>query len=159
MDRTKKPLYRKVNTKARGVHHFQGGDARHDRNTKDGLKKNMSVGKLRGLDYTPLFMFLLSKVGYDWSTVHSEAVSRLDKEEPIYYMVYIYEENMNSYFIYQNAYFSSLFVNNDGILCKVNPEFANEDLYPPCPCCTHTFNGKPLIRKHSYEYATNIFQK
>ena len=34
MKRTKEPLYRKVNTRAHGVHHNFGGDYRHERNSK-----------------------------------------------------------------------------------------------------------------------------
>src|ERR1039458_7285436 len=82
-----KPLYRKVNTRARGVHHNSGGDAKYDRHTKDGMNKSMSKDVQRGLDYTPLYRFLLSKVGQNWNEIHSEAVSRLDNEEPIYHLV------------------------------------------------------------------------
>ena len=34
MLKEKEPLYRKVNTRARGVHHDFGGDYKNDRNTK-----------------------------------------------------------------------------------------------------------------------------
>ncbi len=72
-------LYRKVNTKARGVHHLFGSDFRNSRHSSNSESTKMAKGKLRGLDYTPLFKFLLSKVGEKWNIVHSEAISRLDK--------------------------------------------------------------------------------
>jgi hypothetical protein len=62
----KSPLYRKVNTRARGVHHEFGGDFRHDRakeRMSDETHGSMHGRKERGRDYTPLFHFLLSKVG------------------------------------------------------------------------------------------------
>lgn len=77
------PLYRKVNTRARGVHHYTGGAARHDRNSKRGPKRGMAQGTQRVLDYTPLYRFLLSRVGKDWARMHSEAVARPDREEPV----------------------------------------------------------------------------
>ena len=85
----KRPLYRKVNTTAHGVHHAKGGDYRDQRNsrtTKDDeiLRRSMHGGYRRGLDYTPLFKFLLSKCGQAWDDVYSEAVKRLDRSEPIF---------------------------------------------------------------------------
>ena len=112
----------------------------------------MGKPKRRGLDYTPLFRFLLSKVGCDWSVVLKEAQSRLDKDEPIYWMVVIEETETCAhthpdYFRSgENSYHSKLFV-DDNKLQLVNPEFRNEHLYPSCSCCTHTFNGKVLINK------------
>lgn len=35
----------------------------------------------RGLDYTPLFRFLLAKVGMPWNEIHPEAIARLDRSE------------------------------------------------------------------------------
>ena len=34
-----------------------------------------------------MFKFLLSKVGADWDSIFSEAKRRLDKPEPIFWMV------------------------------------------------------------------------
>lgn len=73
----KEPLYRKVNTRTRGVHHYKGGRARWERGTKvaqqnEGERGSMHQGVQNGLDYTPLFRFLLSKVGENWNDVHSE---------------------------------------------------------------------------------------
>jgi hypothetical protein len=150
----KEPLYRKVNTRARGIYHHKGGRARWARGTKaakqnEAERGSMHPGGQNGLDYTPLFRFLLSKVGCDWDEVHSEAVSRLDKQEPIYWMVALNQTEKNSYIICGgNSYYNGLYVDEDNRLALVNPDLKNEDLESSCPCCTHTFNGVPLVRKY-----------
>lgn len=150
MKRDIKPLYRKVNTKARGVHHQFGSDAKYDRHTKKGTKKGMKKDVHRGLDYTPLFRFLLSKVGSNWDDVLPVVQSRLDQDTPIYWMVAIRESDKNDYFLAgESTFFSGLFVDENNILQLVDPNLHNEDLTPSCPCCTHTFNGKPLIKKYN----------
>ncbi|WP_202621792.1 hypothetical protein [Pontibacter russatus] len=53
--------------------------------------------KERGLDYAPLFRFLLSKVGKDWEDVVNEAKSRLDELEPIYWVVALNEEDRKDF--------------------------------------------------------------
>ncbi len=151
----KEPLYRKVNTKARGVWHHKGSDAKYDRNTKKGLASSLKQGIQRGLDYTPLYRFLLSKVGKSWDDVYSEAVSRLDKEEPIFYMVDLNTEHENPIYpsdytnIGESGKWSKLIVDDNGILQLKNPNLKNEDFYPSCHCCTHTFNG--VVLNHTYE--------
>ena len=148
MNKDIKPLYRKVNTKARGVHHYKGSDAKYDRNTKSGVKKSMKKDVQRGLDYTPLYKFLLSKVGEDWTKVHSEAINRLDCEDPIFHLVAEDDSEKRDYVrCGESSYYSGLYVDENNKLQKVNPNFKNEDLTPSCDCCTHTFNGKILIRK------------
>lgn len=153
MQREKKPLYRKVNTKARGVWHNKGGDYSWSRNSRQKKSRRSSLeamgGRMqRGLDYTPLFRFLLSKVGEDWDRVHSEAVSRLDKEEPIWWMVARTEADKRARFgIAESTYFSGLYVDENNRLAVVDPDLRIEDMEPYCPCCTHTFNGKPFVRK------------
>ena len=92
MRQQKKPLFRSVNTRTYGVRHGSGAKARWERNTKaaglDGAKHgSMHSGQRHGFDYTPLFKFLLSRVGKDWDAVHSEAVARLDHDDPISWMV------------------------------------------------------------------------
>lgn len=141
----KEPLYRKVNTKARGVHHHSGPDARHERNTKEGISSKMTKSDRRGLDYTPLYKFMISKVGQDFDKVFSEAISRLDKEDPIYHIV----DDKREYMMSENAIFPTLKVDENNILQLVNPSLKNEDFSPSCPCCTHTFNGKALVKKYS----------
>ena len=145
-----KPLYRKVNTKARGVFHQFGSDAKYDRNTKKGLKRSMKKDVQRGLDYTPLYRFLLSKVGSDWDAVYSEACSRLDSPKEIFYMVAQNDSEKSDYFLTgESSYFSKLYVDENNKLQKVNPNFSNEDLTPSCWCCTHTFNGVVLNKKYN----------
>jgi len=160
MKREKEPLYRKVNTKARGHHHHTGPDAKFERNTKNGMSEKMKQGVQRGLDYTPLFRFLLSKVGKNFDEVYSEAVSRLDKDEPIFWMVKDKDDvsdrsNKNAYFYSENSIWSRLIVDKDGLLQLMDASLHNENFVPGCSCCTHTFNGKPLIRK--YINADNSF--
>jgi hypothetical protein len=96
MDREKPKLYRKVNTRAKGVRHHFGGDFKDSRNCKretlQQAKGTMFGTKERELDYTPLFKFLLSKVGSNWNEVFSEAKSRLDKQEPTFWIVALNDE-------------------------------------------------------------------
>lgn len=147
MDREKPKLYRKVNTKARGVHHLFGGDFKDTRNSKgesvQQVKGTMFGTKQRGLDYTPLFKFLLSKVGSNWDEVFSEAKSRLDREEPIFWIVALHRDDKKDYVrVGESTYFSGLFVDDDEILQLVNPNLKAVGMTPSCNCCTHTFNGK-----------------
>ncbi|HWY33353.1 MAG TPA: hypothetical protein VNX68_01825 [Nitrosopumilaceae archaeon] len=148
MNKDIKPLYRKVNTLARGCHHQFGSDAKYDRHTKKGVSKSMKKNVERGLDYTPLYKFLLSKVGEDWDLVHSQAVKRLDKEEPIYHLVARNDtEKKDHVRCGENSLYSGLFIDSDNRLQKVKPDLRNENLTPSCACCTHTFNGVPLVKK------------
>jgi len=144
--RQKKPLFRKVNTRARGVHHLHGDDYRHFRRQDSPI--GMRHGIQRGLDYTPLFKFLLSKVGCSWNEIHTEAVSRLDKQEPIYWLVSFDFESANEVVrIGESSYFSGLYIDKSGILKVVNPSLNEDSLVPLCQCCTHTFNGIVFSQK------------
>lgn len=99
----------------------------------------------RGLDYTPLFRFLLSKVGQPWDDVFSEAVARLDKAEPIFWLVALREdEGRDVVRLGESTYFSGLYVDGKGTLQLVNPSLGPEDMAPTCACCTHTLNGVRL---------------
>ncbi|WP_299707814.1 hypothetical protein [uncultured Pontibacter sp.] len=147
MNRDKTPLFRKVNTRARGVRHNFGGDFKNSRNKKretiEQTKGSMHGKKERGLDYTPLYKFLLSKVGNDWEEVLSEAKSRLDKPEPIYRIVALNEDERKDFVrVGESTYFSGMYIDNDGKLQLTNPELSAKDLAPSCDCCTHTLNGK-----------------
>lgn len=150
----KKPLYRKVNTRARNCRHNTGSEAKYDRNTKGGLKKSMKRGVERGLDYTPLYMFLLSKIGEDWDVVYSEAVQRLKgaDKDAIYHLVRDKESTKYGHVrCGESSLYSVLFVDENNQLQKVRPDITNEKLYPTCPCCTHTFNGKVFVNKYNPE--------
>lgn len=143
----KKPLYRKVNTRARGVSHGHGGDYKNTRNRESAI--GMRQGVQRGLDYTPLFRFLLSKVGGSWAEIHSEAISRLDTEEPVFWLVAKdYASASEVVRVGDNSYFSGLFVDENGVLCTVNPALNEDSLAPQCKCCTHTFHGIEFTRKY-----------
>ena len=148
MQREKQPLYRKYNKLALNFRtNHPGSEYRYERNTKkmnnfeDTHKSIKSTHG--GYDYTPLFKFLLSKVGKSWDEVHSEAVSRLDRQEPIFWMVDldVDEETSGTVRIGEASQYSRLMV-VDGILVKVDN---NAQPYPAsCTCCTHSFNGKPF---------------
>jgi hypothetical protein len=147
MDREKQKLYRKVNTKAKGVSHHFGGQFNETRNSRketvQQVKGTMFGTKQRGLDYTPLFKFLLSKVGSNWNDVYKEAKSRLDKQDPIFWLVALSEAEKNDYVrIGESTYYSGLFVDDNNVLQLVNQNLKSTDLTPLCNCCTHTFNGK-----------------
>jgi hypothetical protein len=150
----KKPLYRTVNTRVphMGLYHDFGSDAKYDRNTKEGVSKTMKNKKKRGLDFTPLYMFLLSKVGQKWDDVYSEAKSRIPESETeaiehMFHKPSIYFENNGYSLMGESTMFSKLMVDENGLLQKTHPELTIEQLYPTCDCCTHTFNGKTLTNK------------
>lgn len=111
----------------------------------------MKQGVQRGLDYTPLFKFLLSRVGKNWDEIYAEAVYRLDKKDPIFWMIEEENNHGNSVpcgvFRYGNSFFNTLYIDENNLLQKVNKELTVNDLYPSCSCCTHTFNGVVLKNK------------
>ncbi|MEL7117348.1 MAG: hypothetical protein AAGP08_17485 [Pseudomonadota bacterium] len=160
----KKPLYRRVNRTARGAPCGQGGEYRWQRNTKaekssQATHAGMGPKHQHGLDYTPLFKFLLSKVGEDWDAVHSEAVSRLDKEEPIFWLVARSPDDERPVVrVGEASYYSGLRISADNRLERVAPDLTERDLYPFCACCTHTFNGHRFTNPFSDETQTDVFE-
>ena len=157
----KKPLYRQVNTRTHVVRHG-GGHARWDRNTKaagSAHASKMKSGFRHGPDYTPLYRFLLKKVGQPWSEVHSEAVSRLPDEEPIWYIVAsVGSVREPIYRTGESSYFSGLYVNETGHLALVVPSLSNNMLWPACACCTHSFNGTPFVNSFDPSRADDMFR-
>lgn len=152
------PLYRKVNSNTRNSHHHSGGDAKYNRNTKKGIDKSMHGGVQHGLDFTPLYKFLLSKVGKDFNDVYSEVIERLgsiplkEKEDSIWWLVARNEDEITDHGIRrcdESSYYSQLKIDGDGKLQIAKPSVTNETLFPSCPCCTHTFNGKIYINKYT----------
>ncbi|WP_192558346.1 hypothetical protein [Pseudomonas allokribbensis] len=144
----KKPLYRKENTTAHNVwRNNPGGHYRHQRNTKAEIHSEATRGSMHGIkhhgyDYTPLFRFLLSRVGGDWDEIFSEAVSRLDRQEPVFWMVALHEhERRDVVGMGESSIYSGLYVDENKRLQIVNPDLKAEDMMPNCQCCTHTFNG------------------
>lgn len=146
MNKEKSKLYRKVNTTAFAVKHNFGGDYKTIRNSKrESLQAlgKMSGKKARGLDYTPLYRFLISKVGANWADVFSEAKARLDQTDPIFHLVALQQADRKDLVrTDESAYFSGLFIDDNEILQLSNPNLKAKDMTPSCNCCTHTFNGK-----------------
>jgi len=148
----KQPLYRRVNTRTHNVAHAHGGDYRATRGAAEedaaGLGR-MHGRKRRGLDYTPLFRFLLSRVGQDWDEVYGEAIARLDAPEPIFWMVARSDLDKRPFVrIGESSYYSGLYVDGDNRLALVDPDLKVEDMEPACGCCTHTFNGLRFTRPY-----------
>lgn len=155
MRQQKKSLYRSVNTRTHGVRHGSGAKSKWERNTKATTKnksarQSMHSGQQHGFDYTPLFKFLLSRVGENWGEVHSEAVSRLDRKEPIDWMVASDLSEGSPFFrAGESSYFSGLYVDNNNVLAVVDPELTPDTMQPFCACCTHTLNGIRLLNPYA----------
>ena len=142
-------LYRRVNTTTRHRSNHPGAEYRHERNKKKlpaemlPQRESMHGRHQRGLDYSPLFYFLLSKLGQCWDEVYSEAKSRLDKPEPIFWMVAQHEHQQREYVCCgEFSFFPGLFIDEQGMLQQVNPQISAEDIPVTCRCCTHTFIGE-----------------
>ena len=140
-------LYRSFNSRTHGVRHGSCRAYRYERNTKSERNTLANRGSMHshlrhGFDYTPLFRFLLSKVGHPWTKVFSEANARLDRPEPVFWMVALHESDKQEYVrTDENSYYSGLWVDEAGLLQKVNPQLTPELMDPFYDCCTHTFNG------------------
>lgn len=160
----KKSLFGKVNTRTHGVRHGCGGEARWSRHSKTAKREAVRQSKMRsglehGLDYTPLYRFLLNKVGHSWDALYSEALKRLPKEDPIWYMVAQTNHDQEPFFRSgESSYFSCLFVDDDETLQRVAPNVVNELLWPSCRCCTHSFNGQTFVNGYDPEKEATIFQ-
>ncbi|PCJ56316.1 MAG: hypothetical protein COA79_19295 [Planctomycetota bacterium] len=142
-----KLLYRKVNTKARGVWHLKGPKYKHSRNAKSENKSRMTQGHRRGLDYTPLYNYLISKVGQPWEDIYSFALPRVECEDFIFRIVSIDKDLAEEYIcVGENSYYSVLLVDSEGVLEFANPKIDHHSLTPDCSCCTHSFNGKPFSK-------------
>lgn len=144
MKRTKEePLFRKEGSQPRNYRRNVDGKFRQIRHSKqikefEGIRMSM-IGKQRGLDYTPLFRFLHSKEGKYWNDVHSEAVSRLDKESPIFWLVV--NDGRAIVRVGEMTYYHAMFIDEVGILRFVDK---SATMSASCRCCTTTLDGKPL---------------
>ncbi|MDQ0742279.1 hypothetical protein QF045_005139 [Pseudomonas sp. W4I3] len=144
---SQKPLYRSVNTRTHGVRHGSCRAYRYERHSKAEKRAQSTRGSMHshqrhGLDYTPLFRFLLSKVGHPWSQVFSEAKARLDRPDPVFWMVAQHESDKQEYVrTDENSYYSGLWVDEAGLLQKVNPQLTPEHMISFYDYCTQTFNG------------------
>jgi len=152
--RGNEPLYRRINTRTtltHGVRHEEGGEyrwVRHRKNESVVGRGSMCSGKQNGHDYTPLYKYLISRVGHDWDEVFREAAKRLDRSEPIFRFVAQNEaEKAAVVRTGENTWFSGLFIDENNRLAIVDPNLQVGDFFPTCPCCTHSFNGTPFVRK------------
>ena len=172
MTHEKKPLFRPENKTTIQTKYYirRGGKHKHTRNTKefksfDGNRWKMhSKGNL-GLDYTPLYNFLISSVGKNFDEVYAEACERMsglghNYKEEIFYCVEknTYIENGNVYdskgelvsCIWrsgESSYHDKMFIDDNGVLRLVR-EFnidknTDSDLKLGCACHTHSVNGQP----------------
>lgn len=168
MNKEKELLYRKIDRKSSYQNHYDHSkkvNYRWFRNTKKSkylakegvnfipMKSKKTTCITNGYDYTPLFHFLLSKIGHNWNDVYSEVVKRLNTTEPIFWMVSINNnEEKGDFFRYgEGGYYNKLYIDDNGILQKVNPNLSN--ITPLCDCHTHSFNGKEVGNK---TYIKNI---
>jgi hypothetical protein len=152
----KKPLlYRSVNTRTHGVRHGSYSAYRYERNTKSekaaqSNRSSMHCHHRHGFDYTPLYRFLLSKVGQPWGAVFSEANARLDRPDPIFWMVALHESDKQDYVrTDENSYYSGLWVDDAGLLQKVNAQLTPECMKTFYDNRTHTFNGVVYTHAHA----------
>lgn len=112
---------------------------------------NTCHGAQIGWDYTPLFKYLLSKVGQPWNEVYREVKPRLNTIVPIYWMVSRYrnkDEFLGYIRIGESTYYSSLYVDDKGLLQYVDKSINENTLEPSCNCCIYTFNGKRFSKKY-----------
>lgn len=144
-------LYRSVNTTTRHHSNNPGGEYRWERNRKKAedellpARESMRGRQYRGRDYTPLFHFLLGKIGQPWDETFSEVSRRLDTTEPVFWLVALHEHQERDLVrIGDASYYPGLFVDGDGVLQQVNPDITERDVTVFCRCCTHTFVGVPV---------------
>lgn len=147
-------LYRSVNTTTRNHSNNPGGEYHWERNRKKAedellpAQESMRGRQYRGRDYTPLFHFLLSKVGQPWDITFSEVCSRMDTTTPVFWLVALHEHQQQDLVrIGDASYYPGLFVDGDGVLQQVNPDIPERDVTVTCRCCTHTFVGVPVPGK------------
>lgn len=142
MNKRKEMLCRKVNTCTRGVSH---------RNTVKYDSANPSTkmkSKRHGLDYTPMFHFLLRSVGKKWDDVYRNIRPRIHETSPIFYMVAMNIDSSFKYFRYgESSFWSGMYIDNNGLLQITDKNMSNSSLTPNCSCCTHTFNGVKFTKK------------
>ncbi|HGE4354010.1 TPA: hypothetical protein ACGK4L_004773, partial [Escherichia coli] len=75
-------------------------------------------GKINyGLDYSPLFMFLLRKTGEKSDQVYSEAILRLDLPDPTFFLVALHETDQRNFVrCGKSSYYNGLYVDENGYL-------------------------------------------
>jgi hypothetical protein len=112
---------------------------------------NTCHGAQPGWDYTPLFKYLLSKVGQLWEDIYKDIKPRLNSTIPIHWMVST-NKNISTLLGYirvgESTYYSTLYVDDKGLLQYVDKSINENTLEPSCNCCTYTFNGKRFTKKY-----------
>ncbi|WP_211236901.1 hypothetical protein [Chitinimonas koreensis] len=89
--------------------------------------------------------------------MYREAAARLDRKEPIFWLVALRDEDGRPYVRTGEAsYFSGLRVDAEGVLRVVDPAVGTGSLAPLCACCTHTFNGVPFTRRYLKEQIPQV---
>lgn len=63
-------------------------------------------------------MFLLTKVGQQWDEVYSHAVKRLDKPEPIFWMVALHSHEQRDYVRCGDTCFIMAYMLMTQVYCK-----------------------------------------
>ncbi|WP_297627201.1 hypothetical protein [uncultured Rikenella sp.] len=151
-----KPLYRKVNRKSSYQCHViesKGGRFAWQRHSKamrqfDGRylpMRSATSSVTNGYDYTPLFRYLLSRVGDRWDEIYSAVKPRLNTTEPIWWVVSqdgYPQDGCGWVHIGEGACWSKLWIDAEGRLRKVDPMLSN--ISPDCSCHTHSFNGSRI---------------
>jgi len=166
----KKPLYRKVNKTTHNGHphlDYRGKVRykyqRHTKATKFEEENEISMKTIKKnenflfednrYDYRPLMKFLLKSVGKNWSEVWKECVSRLNTTQPVHWIVLNVGKNGLRYDVDPNelvqmfrysedSYYSTLYVDENGILQYVDKNYIKEHADYPNTEWGETFNGK-----------------
>lgn len=157
-----KPLYRKVNRKSSyqcRCTEAKGGRfawARHSKAMRqfDGRRLPTRNAKspymTDGYDYTPLYRYLLSRVGEPWDDIYAYVKPRLNTTEPIWWLVSrtgFPKDNLSFCRIGEGSYWSRLWIDPEGRLQKVDPTHSHTE--PDCQCHTYSFDGSRIVgRKH-----------
>ena len=132
--RGKKPLFRVVNIRTHHVRYVDCSEYRWSRNTTQEKKSEFCRGSTHFdhrhcLDYTPLFKLLLSRVGDDWAEIYGEAVARLDRSEPVFWLVASRDAEKQPFVrIGGNSFFSGLYVDENTRLSLVDPDLRVEHM-------------------------------
>ena len=176
----KKPLYRKKNKilhNGWSSYHFPRARYRFERHSKkvEEAVDHLPVKRYQkyhrtGYDYTPLIRFLHAHVGQAWDPVFQECRQRLDNTKPLTWMV----ENVNErgqvvrttdpeelqkcFWLGEWSYWSSLYVDENGLLQFVDKDFDILEALSVNYICmgeTVTWNGQPVKIPDSDYYGGN----
>jgi hypothetical protein len=106
-------------------------------------KPQFKKGMNNHFDYTPLFKFLHSKVGQKFDEVFSEAKSRLDKTEPIFWIVQKELDLERAIArVGENSCYHTMYVDEQGLLQFVDKTAKLADELYSVWKYTRTLNGK-----------------